>query len=275
MKSPRAQTPVDPDVYEEYQGWPSEVTEGLARYFLSAVEARPRRCLVLGAATGVNDALPLARAAAPGDCILAGDIEPAYLQRLRDRSVQEGLRNLDIRTLDVTQDLSTLGRFDLVSLLFVIHRLKNWEEVVDGLCRLVAPGGSFFVSEFSGPSGMIHLSNERGGRQSDPVSRLLRRYFELLPEDFAPALKSTSIAPVRSRLGESLEPMDHRDFTWRQTLTPAEVIRRIEGRAYAPFFSTHPTSGILDRLRAEFAAESGRRIELEETIRVFRFRKPQ
>ena len=261
--------------YEEHQAWPSEVTGAAARYFLSTLPGSPRRCLFLGAATGANDALPFARIADPRDRILAGDIESGFLDRLRARAADEGIRNVEARLLDVTTDLSPLGEFDLITLLFVIHRLKSWESVVDRLGRLVSPGGSFFISEFAGPSGVIYLSNERGGEGSDPVSRVIRRYFELLPERFAPPLKSTCIGPVLERLGTDLKPMGHRDFIWRQRVTARGMFQKIEERAYAPFFSTHPAPAVLGPLRDEFATEMDRPVPLEETIRIYRFGRPK
>jgi SAM-dependent methyltransferase len=260
--------------YEENQAWPLEVTEAVARYFLSPLPAAPRRCLILGSATGVNDALPLARLANPEDRILAGDLEPAFLERLRERAASERLLNVEARTVDVAQDLSPLGTYDLVSLLFVIHRLEAWEDVVDRLCGLVAPGGSFYISEFVGPGGIIYLSNEGGGSAGDPVSRLIRRYFELLPERFAPALRSTRIGPVLERLGNLLQPSGHREFAWRQSISPGEMLRKMAGGAYAPYFSTHPPPGLLEQLRGEFGSEADRRIPLEETIRIHRFKRP-
>jgi SAM-dependent methyltransferase len=259
--------------YEENQAWPSEVTQAVSRYFLSSLPAVPRRCLILGSATGVNDALPLARIADPGDRILAGDLDPAFLERLCERAASEGLRNVEAQKLDITGDLSPLGTFDLVSLLFVIHRLKPWEEVVDRLSGLVAPGGSFFISEFVGPSGMIYLSNESGGTAGDSVSRVIRRYFELLPERFAPALRSTSIGPVLERLAKVLRPSGHRDFAWPQSITPSEMLRKIADRAYAPYFSTHPPPGLLEQLRGEFESEAACPTSLEETIRIYRFER--
>jgi SAM-dependent methyltransferase len=266
-----AQAPDVPDVYEEYQAWPREMAEAVAGYFLSALKESSRRCLVLGCATGVNDALPLARLAGSGDRIVAGDVEARFLERLRDRASTEGLTNIEASRLDVAGDLSSLGRFDLISLLFVIHRLNSWEEIIDRLGNLVDTGGSFFISEFAGPEGIIYLSNENGGTGRDPVSHLIRRYFELLPERFAPALKSTSIKPVLDRLGRILTPMGHQDFIWKQTLSPREMLTRIEKRAYAPFFSTHPTAGLLEQLGREFAPELDTRITMNETIRIYRF----
>jgi SAM-dependent methyltransferase len=266
-----AQAPDVPDVYEEYQAWPRETTEAVARHFLSGLNGSSRRCLVLGCATGVNDALPLARLALPGDRIVAGDLESAFIERLRDKSASEGLTNIEVRRLDVTEDLTLLGRFDLVSLLFVIHRLKPWEPVIDRLCDLVGPGGSFFISEFVGPEGIIYLSNEGGGKGRDPVSRLIRRYFELLPEGFAPTLKSTSIQPVLDRLGKILGPMGHQDFVWKQMLSPREMLTRIEKRAYAPYFSTRPTASLLQQLGSEFARELDTPVTMNETIRIYRF----
>ena len=261
--------------YEENQAWPPEVAEAVARHFLSSIQEAPRRCLFLGTATGVNDARPFARIAGAGDRILAGDLEPAFVDRLRARAKEEGLGNLDGRILDVTQDLSALGEFDLVTLLFVIHRLKDWKPTLDRLVRLVAPGGSFFISEFAGPGGIIYLSNEGGGRAADPVSRMIRRYFELLPERFAPALKSTDITPVLSRLAEVLTPLGHREFEWEQSVTPAEMHSRIEERAYAPFFSTRPSALLLEQLRNEFASEWTERVRQTEIVRIRRFGRLQ
>jgi SAM-dependent methyltransferase len=262
-----------PDVYEEYQGWPAEVTDGVARYFLSALPEGRGRCLVLGCATGVNDVLPLARAAGPARRILAGDLEPAFLERLQERILTEGLSTVESQVVDITRDLSPLGSFDLVSLLFVIHRLSSWEPAIDRICRLVSPGGSFFISEFVGPRGVIYLSNEAGGTGTDPVSRMIRRYFEMLPGRFAPPLKSTNIAPVLDRLGGLLEPRGHQDFGWNQSLMPGEMFRRIRDQAYAPYFSTTPQPGVLDQLRAEFSGEWTRTVRQTEVIRIHRFVK--
>lgn len=259
------------DLYEEAQAWPAEIAGSLARYVLSSHAAKARRCLVAGAATGLNDALPLARSAGPGDRILAGDIDPSCLERLRERAAAEGLRNLRVRRLDVTGDLSFLGRFDLLTLFFVIHRVDRWEAVVDRLCARLAPGGSFFISEFAGPGGLVYLSNEGGATSFDPVSRLLRRYFDLRGTRYQAPLRSSLIGPVRARLGSLLQPREHRDWSWRQVLTPADVLRRIEQRAFAPFRSVPPTEDVLARLRVEMAGDLHRPVELEETIRVFRF----
>lgn len=273
MNSKTTPAPDVPNVYEEYQAWPPEVTKAVARHFESALGPGPRRCLVLGCATGVNDALPLARQLTDRDRIVAGDVEAAFLDRLRERAASEGLTNLEAIRLDVAEELSPSGPFDLVSLLFVIHRLKAWEGVIDRLCALVAPGGSFFISEFAGPEGVIYLSNENGGTGADPVSRLIRRYFELLPERFSPPLRSTSIGPVLERLEKHLRPAGHEEFAWKQQITPSEMLRRIANRAYAPYFSIQPPREVLQRLAEEFAGESGRPVPLEEIIRIYRFER--
>lgn len=263
------QAPCAPDLYEEYQSWPVEVTDGVARYLNSG---RPRSCAVLGSATGVNDALPLARIAGPRCRIVAGDLEPAFLERLQERIIQEGLSTVEGRLIDITRDLSPLGTFDAVSLLFVIHRIDGWEEAIDHVCRLVAPGGALYLSEFVGPGGIIYLSNERGGAGTDPVSRMIRRYFELVPAPFAPSLKSTNIAPVLERLATRLQADGHGDFGWNQTIMPAEMFRRIRDRAYAPYFGTIPSQGALDRLREEFAPDWCTAVRQTEVLRIHRFR---
>ncbi len=257
--------------YELHQEWPADVKREVARHLLAAMGPAPRRCLFLGCATGANDALPLGRLADPRDEILAGDIEPACLERLRDVADKEGLRNIEARRIDVREDLAHLRTFDMVTLFFVIHRLDDWRPVVPRLAALVKPGGSLYLSEFAGPSGVIYLSNERGGRQADPVSRMVRRYFELLREEFAPPLKSTFILPAREALSATMSFLGSRDFSWPQRLTVEEMYRKIEARAYAPYRRTSPSEALLSRLRTEFVREWSQEVRLEETIRIYRF----
>jgi SAM-dependent methyltransferase len=261
-------------VYEANQEWPDTVKRALAAHLLSSLRPPPARCLFLGAATGVNDALPFAGIAGPGISVVGSDIEPRFLDRLRERAERERLRNVEARRIDLCEDLGTLGAFDLVTLLFVIHRLAEWRPVVQPLADLVAPGGSLHVSEFAGPSGLIYLSNEGGGGGADPVSRMIRRYFELLPSRFDAPLRSTWIRPVREALANCLRPAGFEDFVWTQRLTPGEMWRRIAARAYAPYFSTHAPAGLLAQLRREFERDWREEVTLEETIRVYRFSRP-
>ena len=271
---PTARIPQARDIvadYEKHQRWPDVVTKKIARHFLHPLRPSPRRFLFLGTATGLNDALPVARISDPRDRILAVDIEDRFLQRLRDHGRAEGLANVNALKRDVTEDLSVLGKFDLVTLLFVIHRLKNWKRAVKRLMDRVAPGGSFYASEFAGPSGVIHLANEKGGNARNPIARLLRRYFDLASTAFDPELKSSSIRPVLDLIGGALQAAGHRDFAWRQTLTVGDVFEKIEARAYAPFWSSDRETLALNRLRAEFLREWKRRLVLVETIRIYRF----
>jgi hypothetical protein len=92
-----------------------------------------------------------------------------------------------------------------------------------------------------------------------------------VPESLAPELKSTFVRPVLDALAEKLRPEGHRDFTWPQELTVREVYRKIEVRAYAPYFGTRVTPEILSRLRSEFHAEWTRGVTFTETIRLYRF----
>lgn len=276
MGSPVAARAADPaGFYELHQAWPGETAAAIAEYLHAALGRRPpRRCLFLGAATGVNDVLPFARRADPADRIVGSDVVPAYLDALRERAAAEGLRQVEVRAVDSRRGLEALGTFDLVTLFFVIHRVPEWREVAGPLAGLVGEGGSLWVSEFAGPGGVIYLSNEAGGTGRDPVSRLIRRYFELLPERFDPPLKSTSIGPFRELLAGFLRPRESRDFVWPQRLTVGEMFAKIAARAYAPYFGTRASPELLERLRAEFAPEWGHEVAFEEKIRVYRFVRP-
>lgn len=258
--------------YEVHQAWPPEVTGAVAEHLYSTLpKPAPRKCLFLGAATGVNDVLPFARLADPTDRVLGSDVVLEYLECLRDHALREGLQNVEVRPIDIRAGLEALGTFDLVTLFFVLHRLLDWRGVVAPLAGLVGDGGSLFVSEFAGPSGIIYISNERGGTGGDPVSGLIRRYFELLPGTFNPALKSTSISPVREGLAQFLRPAGFRDFVWRQRITAGDMYIKIASKAYAPFFSTHALPELLESLRLEFARHWQTPVEMAETIRIYRF----
>lgn len=260
--------------YDRYQKWPARVSGAVAEHLLCLAGPPPRTCLFLGAATGSNDVFPFARRADPSDRILASDVSPGFVEALGRRARAEGATNVSARRIDITTDLEDLPRFTLVTLFFVIHRLAEWRPVVPELARRLAPGGVFVISEFVGPGGLIFLSNERGGSGTDPVSRLIRRYFELLPGRFDPPLKSTTISPVLAGLSRLLVPSGHRDFHWPQRITVREAYRRIAEKAYAPYFSVPAPDAILERLRHDFAREMDRRVESTETIRVYAFRAP-
>jgi SAM-dependent methyltransferase len=256
------------DEYERHQTWDPHAREAVARY-LSA--GAPSRCLFLGCATGVNEVLPFARRAPAGTRILAGDIDEAYLRRLKEHLRRERLSNVEVRRIDITEDLSPLGGFDLVTLFFVIHRLDAWKGVIRRVAGLVGPGGRLCTSEFAGPGGAIYLSNEGGGGVRNAIGRVIRRYFELYPGRFEPELKSTSIGPVLRELGRLLRPAGHRDVPWRQSLTVGEMIEKIERRAYAPFWGSGRAPLALEQLRREFEWERSRRSTLVEKIRLYRF----
>jgi SAM-dependent methyltransferase len=201
--------------------------------------------------------------------IVASDVDPELLATLREHAAR--FDNLRVKRLDITRDLRGLGAFDMVVMFFVIHRLERWRPVLSPLVRLVGKGGSLYVSEFVGPSGIIYLANELGGRGRDPVSRMIRRYFELVDEPFHPKLKSTSIGPVLRALRHRLTFAGYRDFAWPQRFSVGGVHHKIEREVFAPFFSTHPTPSVLEQLKREFRSEWNRRVELVETIRVYRF----
>ena len=120
-------------LYEAHQEWPGGVKSALAAHLLSGLLPPPRRCLFLGAASGVNDALPFARTAGPGIRVVGSDVETAHVDRLRERAEREGLRNVEARVIDLREELGALGTFDLVTLLFVVHRLERWHAVIDPL----------------------------------------------------------------------------------------------------------------------------------------------
>ncbi len=209
----------------------------------------------------MNDALPFSDAS-PATDVLATDLEPRMVELLREHCRSRA--SVRVSQLDL---LKAKGSYDLVTALFVLHRLGAKARLgARRLARLVGPAGSLIVTEFAGPRGFIARANEPRWRGRDLVGRLLGRYFAIRP--WREPLRSTDIGPCLTELARALSPAGHQDFAWRYRLSLAELFRRIRRRAYAPFFQAPDD---LEQLRREFEPHFAREFPFVEVIRVHRF----
>jgi SAM-dependent methyltransferase len=256
--------------YERNQRWPRPVRAAIVDFLMDGL-SESARCLILGCATGVNDAVPLARRAPSSIRVVAGDIEPRYLSRLRRYRADLRLANLRVARLDITKDLSHLGTFNLVCLFFVIHRVRNWRPAIRNVTALVAPGGTFCISQFRGRNGLIALSNSMGRGSSSFAAAVVRQYFALRRARFNPELKSSDIRPVLRELHRRFVLSGYRDLSWPQRVTMRAWITKIRRRAYAPFHDAPEDPELYSRLLQEFGPRWRRPEPHVERIRIYRF----
>ena len=107
-------------------------------------DARPQR--ILDVATGSGD---LALAVA-GTCPEAEITGVDFCRELLDKAQKKGLRNLvvaDALNLPFEQDV-----FDAVTIAFGLRNMDDWDAAVREMNRVLRPGGSLFILDFSLPS---------------------------------------------------------------------------------------------------------------------------
>jgi hypothetical protein len=242
--------------YDARHAWPADVADAVALHLLAETPGA-RSALFLGAATGVNDALPFARLA-PELRVIASDVDPDFLRVLSERAPA----NVEVRRIDARR-MEDVEPADLVALFFVAHRIPEWRELAPAVAARVSK--RLYVSEWAG--GLVYLANEKGGSGPDPVARLLRRFHELRDGE-APELRTSRMSPFLEALHRELPWSGKRDFAWRRAVSVGDVLEAMEEGAWAPFRSGRPD---LARLREEFAAEAGEGVELIETLRIHAF----
>jgi SAM-dependent methyltransferase len=127
-----------------------------------AAEGAPReRLLDLGAGTGTG-ALGLARYF-PGAEVIAIDVAPESLRRLRDKALELGL---DSRVTGVEADMDAgwpdLGTFDLTLASMSLHHMSDPSRVLRDVLAATRPGGLIAVAEFAEPLRFLSADPEIG-----------------------------------------------------------------------------------------------------------------
>lgn len=107
-------------------------------------ELKPRR--VLDLATGSGDLAAAVQRKCPDALVLGADFSPPMLQQARGL----GLKNLmvaDAMNLPVVD-----GAVDVVTVAFGLRNMASWPEALREMARVLRPGGSLFVLDFSLPT---------------------------------------------------------------------------------------------------------------------------
>lgn len=128
-----------------------------------------QRVLDLGAGTGAVS-IPAARAVGPTGSVVALDISPAMLERLRERAERERLQTIVTRLGDAANPAGSAGGYDAITAGFVLFMLADPTTAVRRYARLLAPGGRLALSLFGAPDPRwrwllrLHLLGRRDGR---------------------------------------------------------------------------------------------------------------
>lgn len=107
-------------------------------------ELKPRR--VLDLATGSGDLAAAVQRKCPDALVLGADFSPPMLQQAR----RLGLKNLmvaDAMNLPVID-----GAVDVVTVAFGLRNMASWPEALREMARVLRPGGSLLVLDFSLPT---------------------------------------------------------------------------------------------------------------------------
>jgi SAM-dependent methyltransferase len=158
------------------------------RRILDALGVAPGQSIAdVGAGTGYY-ALALAERVGPGGRVVATDVQPEMLQKLRARARAAGLANVE--TAPATEADAGLGRaaFDLALLVDVYHELaRPFDTLAQVRCAL-REGGRLALLEYRAEDPAVPVRPEHKMRAEDvvaeiePVGFRLRERLEFLPQ---------------------------------------------------------------------------------------------
>ncbi len=128
----------------------NRLTEAVAgtEVTLDRIGLQPRdRCLDVGCGPG-RLSLPAAQRVGPDGEIVALDIQPAMLAKLRQRLARTGTTNVTLLHADITTAGILSGeQFDRAWLVTVLGEIPNQQRALMNLRRLLKPGGILSVTE--------------------------------------------------------------------------------------------------------------------------------
>lgn len=157
----------------------------LRRLFASAEETVRRiglepgqRALEIGAGTGFI-ALEAARAVGPEGQVVALDVEPRMLERLRQRTLVEEVANVEAKLGDAAKLEFPDETFDCVYMVTALGEMPDKRGVLWEAYRVLKPGGTLSVSEiildadYSLKNTVIRLGEDAGFFLSEEHGNLL------------------------------------------------------------------------------------------------------
>jgi len=182
---------LDGEVLHDYWSAALDLVAGAASRGrdLAGARAGRARLLDLGAGTGTG-ALGLAERFTAAE-VIAVDVAPAALARLRDKALHRGLGGR-VRAVECDLDAGwpDLGPLDLTWASMSLHHMADPGRVLGDVLAATRPGGLIAVAEFAEP--LRFLPSDFGAGFEDRLVELLgRAHAEALPSlgsDWAPRL---------------------------------------------------------------------------------------
>jgi SAM-dependent methyltransferase len=113
----------------------------------------------IGAGTGYYS-LRLAKRVGPQGRVLATDIQPEMLARLRVNMKKADIRNIDPILCTPTDAKLPHGKLDLALMVDVYHELANPEETMAQVRRALKPGGRLVLIEYRGEDPTVPIKPE-------------------------------------------------------------------------------------------------------------------
>jgi ubiquinone/menaquinone biosynthesis C-methylase UbiE len=110
------------------------------------------RMLEYGCGTGL---LSFALAPFPGEALLT-DVSDGMLAVLRDKIERFAAPNFRAAKLDLLADPLPAGRYDLVTMLMVLHHIPDTDAILRKLHAILAPGGRLCVGDLDLEGGAFH-----------------------------------------------------------------------------------------------------------------------
>ena len=104
------------------------------------------RVLDVGPGNGTYTLAAAERVGAGGK-VVAIDIEPKMVERVRRRAEEAGVDNIEAQVADVYKLPFDDGEFDVVTMIAVIGEIPEPERAMQELRRILAPGGLLSISE--------------------------------------------------------------------------------------------------------------------------------
>ncbi len=119
---------------------------------------------VLEAGCGVGAQTRILARRSPQAHFVSVDISPASLAQARATVEGEGLRNVEFRQADLFALPFAPDSFDHVFVCFVLEHLRQPEQALQALLRVLRPGGSLTVIEGDHGSAFFHPASPRAQR---------------------------------------------------------------------------------------------------------------
>ena len=140
----------------------------------------------IGAGTGYYS-LRIAKKVGPHGRVLATDIQPEMLARLKTNMQQAGISNIETRLATPTDAKLPVGQLDLALMVDVYHELARPEETMAQIRRALKPEGKLVLIEYRGEDPSVPIKPEHKmtlaqvRTEIEPMGFQLKQVFDFLP----------------------------------------------------------------------------------------------